>query len=367
MYPHERSLVKRLADQPFALIGINSDKDREKLKETMKDEGITWRSFWNGGSTSGPISTEWKVSGWPTLYVLDAEGVIRFKSVGTGEYEPVIDELLAQMEQAEDKQSQASIPLTPSLATPAPSAQLVSTASAIDDDPEEELQELIDGFDEARTAFREEYNAAETDEERKLLLEVRPQAEQYVDGFLALAERYAGTTWAARSLSWVLSNVSGAHAKQALDTLLDEYFMDEAMANVCRLLRRDTTARAMSATRKLMTESPHASVRGQACFALGQQLKSSLRQATDADAKEVLMAEYEALMERVVAEFADLEYFPDYGRTLGEVAGAELFEQRNLQIGMPVPEIEAEDVDGVSFKLSDYRGKVVMIDFWGHW
>jgi len=99
MYPHERSLVKRLADQPFALIGINSDTDREKLKETMKEEGITWRSFWNGGSTRGPISSEWNVSGWPTLYVIDAEGVIRFKSVGSGKYEPVIDELLAQMKQ----------------------------------------------------------------------------------------------------------------------------------------------------------------------------------------------------------------------------------------------------------------------------
>ena len=30
-------------------------------------------------------------------------------------------------------------------------------------------------------------------------------------------------------------------------------------------------------------------------------------------------------------------------------------------------EIMAPDVDGKEFKLSDYRGKVVLIDFWGHW
>ena len=54
MYPHERSLVKRLAGKPFALVGVNSDTDRDKLKETLKEEQITWRSFWNGGSTSGP-------------------------------------------------------------------------------------------------------------------------------------------------------------------------------------------------------------------------------------------------------------------------------------------------------------------------
>ena len=34
---------------------------------------------------------------------------------------------------------------------------------------------------------------------------------------------------------------------------------------------------------------------------------------------------------------------------------------------MVAPEIEAEDLDGVNFKLSDYRGKVVVIDFWGDW
>ena len=96
MYPHERSLVKRLADQPFALLGVNSDQDREKLKETMKEEGITWRSFWNGGSTGGPISTRWNVSGWPTIYVIDAEGVIRFKNVRGEALDAAVDELLAE-------------------------------------------------------------------------------------------------------------------------------------------------------------------------------------------------------------------------------------------------------------------------------
>jgi hypothetical protein len=35
--------------------------------------------------------------------------------------------------------------------------------------------------------------------------------------------------------------------------------------------------------------------------------------------------------------------------------------------GKPAPEIEGKDLDGVPFKLSDYRGKVVLLDFWGHW
>ena len=77
MYPHERSLVKRLAGEPFALLGINSDRDREKLKDVLKEEQITWRSFWNGGSTRGPISTAWTVRGWPTMYLNDHKGAIR--------------------------------------------------------------------------------------------------------------------------------------------------------------------------------------------------------------------------------------------------------------------------------------------------
>ena len=62
MYPHERSLVKRLANKPFALIGVNSDKDLAKLRPRLKEENISWRSFWNGPQgTSGPISAKWGV------------------------------------------------------------------------------------------------------------------------------------------------------------------------------------------------------------------------------------------------------------------------------------------------------------------
>ncbi len=83
MYPHERSLVKAMKDKPFALLGVNSDSDLDKLRPRMEEESITWRSFWNGPEgTNGPISKAWNVSGWPTLYLIDHEGVIRFKSLG---------------------------------------------------------------------------------------------------------------------------------------------------------------------------------------------------------------------------------------------------------------------------------------------
>ncbi len=98
MYPHERSLVKKFADRPFAIIGVNSDRDREKIKETCKKEQITWRSFWNGGSTGGPISSRWNVSGWPTTYVLDHTGVIRAKNVRGKQAEEWLYRLIVEAE-----------------------------------------------------------------------------------------------------------------------------------------------------------------------------------------------------------------------------------------------------------------------------
>ncbi|MBT4693871.1 MAG: TlpA family protein disulfide reductase [Planctomycetaceae bacterium] len=89
--------MKRLEGQPFALLGINSDRDREALKKVMKKQGITWRSFWNGGSTQGPISSAWNVRGWPTIYVLDHKGVIRYKNVRGERMDEAVDKLLAEM------------------------------------------------------------------------------------------------------------------------------------------------------------------------------------------------------------------------------------------------------------------------------
>jgi len=96
MYPHERSLVEKYKNEPFAIVGINSDKDLEKLKEVREKQNISWRSFWNGPEgTGGPISSAWNVRGWPTLYVLDGKGTIRYKSVGANE--PALDKVLEEL------------------------------------------------------------------------------------------------------------------------------------------------------------------------------------------------------------------------------------------------------------------------------
>ncbi|MBI3852958.1 MAG: redoxin domain-containing protein [Verrucomicrobia bacterium] len=88
--------MKRLAAKPFALLGVNSDP-KQHLKQVIKKENMTWRSWWDGGDTSGPIASKWNVHSWPTTYVLDAKGVIRFKDVREKEMDEAVDALLKEM------------------------------------------------------------------------------------------------------------------------------------------------------------------------------------------------------------------------------------------------------------------------------
>jgi len=97
MYPHERSLVKKLSGKPFALLGVNSDKDLLALRETIIEEQITWRSWWDDGRIDGPIQTAWQVLARPTVHLLDAKGVIRYKNLQTEGLDAAIDTLLAEL------------------------------------------------------------------------------------------------------------------------------------------------------------------------------------------------------------------------------------------------------------------------------
>lgn len=76
LVPHEKALMEKMKGRPFALVGVNGDDDRDQVKTVSAREGITWRSFWNGGPRQG-IPVRWGVSGWPTIYVIDHNGVIR--------------------------------------------------------------------------------------------------------------------------------------------------------------------------------------------------------------------------------------------------------------------------------------------------
>lgn len=97
--PHEKKLVERLKDKPFVLIGVNGDDDRAKAKQTTEKEGMGWRSVWNGaGGPDGPVTKAWNVRSWPTVYVLDAKGVIRAKHLRGKELDDAVDTALKDAE-----------------------------------------------------------------------------------------------------------------------------------------------------------------------------------------------------------------------------------------------------------------------------
>ena len=102
MFPHERSLVEELKDQPFALIGVNSDKTLERAKSSVEKNKLNWRSFWNGPEgTGGPIARAWDVMGWPTIYILDGDGIIRVRNKRNEEMRTAVLALVAEAKQRE--------------------------------------------------------------------------------------------------------------------------------------------------------------------------------------------------------------------------------------------------------------------------
>jgi len=96
MYPHERSLVERLKDESFTIVGVNSDP-AEQYRTAIVENEITWPSFADGGTTGGPIATRWGVTGWPTIYIIDHNGIIRAKDKRGEAMDDLVDQLLEEM------------------------------------------------------------------------------------------------------------------------------------------------------------------------------------------------------------------------------------------------------------------------------
>jgi hypothetical protein len=81
LIPHNKAMAAKYKNQPFAVLGINSDGGRSAATKILAKHGIKYRNAIDG-STEGPIATLYKVTGWPTVYVLDKKGVIRYKYIG---------------------------------------------------------------------------------------------------------------------------------------------------------------------------------------------------------------------------------------------------------------------------------------------
>ena len=98
MIPHEREMVKKLEGKPFVLVSVSADDKKETLTTFLEKEPMPWTHWWNG--SEGGILSGWNVSAFPTIYVIDAKGVIRHKNLRGEALEKAVEELVKEAEAA---------------------------------------------------------------------------------------------------------------------------------------------------------------------------------------------------------------------------------------------------------------------------
>ena len=260
--------------------------------------------------------------------------------------------------------------------------------------PAEQYRALLKAFGEAAHA---NWKAA-TDEERK---QAAGRVEPLPLRFLELAEKNPKEPWTLDALTQVitqeywLDNYSshpgwGKDSRQAraIAILLRDHVRSGKLGETCKRVQFGFRKECETFLRTVLEKNPHRDVQGQACLGLalflngrlnrldllkgqpavnrryeglyGQDYLDTLRRQDRAKA----VAEVEAVFEQAADKYGDVKL--PYGGTVGDNARIELFAIRHLAVGKEAPDIEGPDQDGVRFKLSDYRGKVVLLYFWQH-
>jgi peroxiredoxin len=95
MIPHEREMVAKFKDKPFALISVSVDEEKKELEEFIAREPMPWAHWWEG--PNAPLVKQWNIQAFPTIYVIDAKGVIRHKHIRASELEKAVEKLLAEV------------------------------------------------------------------------------------------------------------------------------------------------------------------------------------------------------------------------------------------------------------------------------
>lgn len=215
--------------------------------------------------------------------------------------------------------------------------------------------------------------------------------------FLELAEKYPDepvafdsllrAVWQVNTTPWPVELVGEDPARsKAFELLQRDHIRSERLAALCQRVSYGFAAEYESFLRAVLANNPHAQVQAVATLSLGhylhnrqQRLELCRQQRELADEfaelygreyletllhQDPMSKEVEALLTQAAEKYAQVPL--DGGETVGQRANVELFEIRHLSVGREAPEIEGVDQDGKPFKLSDYRGKVVLLDFWSY-
>src|SRR5262249_28830017 len=218
---------------------------------------------------------------------------------------------------------------------------------------------------------------------------------------LELAEKNPKEPWTLDALTHVitmeywLDNYSshsgwGKDSRQAkaIAILLRDHVKSDKLGETCKRVQYGFRKECETFLRTVLEKNPHKDVRARACLGLAQFLNGRLNRLDLLKEQPVVNKRYEGLygrdyldalrrqhqgkaVEEVEAVFEQaVEKYGDvnlpFGGTVGDNAKMELFAIRHLTVGKEAPDIEGPDQSGVRFKLSDYRGKVVLLYLWQH-
>jgi hypothetical protein len=240
--------------------------------------------------------------------------------------------------------------------------EVVGQATKTDKTPAAQYNEMVAEFrteqQQLSKAFRETQDKAE---QLKIRKRMTTMGLDYSPRFMKVAADYPDSKAAVDSLVWVVqmgNRIGSRDIGPALKLLAENHVKDERLALLCRGLQRMITADVQAFLQVVIDRSPHRDARGIACFSLAYQMQKTAERTPGNQAIA------EKLYQQVVDDYADVSYLRG---NLGDRAAGALYATKNIGIGKVAPEIVAEDLDGVKFKLSDYRGKVVVLDFWGDW
>ena len=230
-------------------------------------------------------------------------------------------------------------------------------------DPESAYKDLVKAANKAVADWRAEAmkKVKEAQEAGTPIpaIAMAPPTKEFIGRAQELATQYAGTDDAVRFLVFVCKNASneGNAVKKAVGTLLSAHTESAAIGDALGHL--EMAAMRFGAKDKVISlfDEVVARNKNETCVAQALIARGSMRLQTAGSDEERKAAEEDL---RKVATVTKNEAI------LKEAADA-LFEIEHLQVGCTAPDITAKDVDGVDFKLSDYRGKVVLLDFWGFW
>jgi hypothetical protein len=227
--------------------------------------------------------------------------------------------------------------------------------------PDKKLEALIERYNKERSDVIDAYQEATSEEEKGKILAKLP-GKGFIPEFRTLAEEARGTETAAKAWLWVLRLIENdpKEASEVIELLLSEHMQSPAMGELAGELRyaahEHGEARVIEALRAIVAESPHERVRANSLFTLGAVLLESKIPENKSEGRDCF--------EAVVTEYGSVAYG---NSTYKAAAEGYLYELANLQIGMAAPDFETVDENGAKWRLSDYKGKVVVVDFWGFW